>query len=106
MEKYVGLSRTLVPAAKKEEENEVDMFAEDGEVGEKAEDLSKQVCTDESGYYIIYSGKAVGCGKYRLVEKAGKGVFGVVAKAVADSDREVALKILRRNEMMVASGEH
>lgn len=84
----------------------MDMFADDDEVGEKAEDLSKQVCTDESGYYIIYSGKAVGCGKYKLVEKAGKGVFGVVARAVDDTGREVALKILRRNEMMVASGEH
>lgn len=106
MEKYVGLSRTLVPVAKKEEEDDLDMFTDEGALGEKAEDLSKQVCTDESGYYIIYSGKAVGCGKYRLLDKAGKGVFGVVAKAVDDSGREVALKILRRNEMMVASGEH
>ena len=46
------------------------------------QDLSKQACTDESGYYIIYSGKAVGSGKYKLVEKVGKGVFGVVAKAI------------------------
>jgi serine/threonine protein kinase len=30
----------------------------------------------------------------------------VVAKAVDPNGKEVALKILRRNEMMVASGEH
>lgn len=59
------------------------MFADEEEIGhENVQDLTKQACTDESGYYIIYSGKAVGSGKYKLVEKVGKGVFGVVAKAV------------------------
>lgn len=30
----------------------------------------------------MYSGKAVGSGKYKLAEKVGKGVFGVVARAI------------------------
>lgn len=82
------------------------MFASEDEHGEGREDLTQQAITDESGYYVIYSGKTVGSGKYRLVEKVGKGVFGVVAKAADEKGEEVALKVLRKNEMMVASGEH
>jgi serine/threonine protein kinase len=85
----------------------VDMFAcEEAQVGAKEEDLSQQLTTDESGYYIVYSGKVVGSGKYKLAEKVGKGVFGVVARAVDDQGQDLALKVLRKNEMMVASGEH
>lgn len=46
----------------------------------------------------------MGGGKYKLMEKVGKGVFGVVAKAKDEKGEEVALKVLRKNEMMVASG--
>jgi serine/threonine-protein kinase PRP4 len=105
-EKYEGLSRTLVPARKEEDENEVDMFASEEEAAVGEEEVGGQAVTDESGYYIVYSGKAVGSGKYRLAEKVGKGVFGVVARAVDGQGQQVALKVLRKNEMMVASGEH
>ena len=33
-------------------------------------------------------------------------MFGVVARAADEQGQEVALKVLRRNEMMIASGEH
>ena len=41
--------------------------------------------------------KVICDGKYRLVEKIGKGVFGVVAKAISKEGKEVALKALRVN---------
>jgi hypothetical protein len=60
--------------------------------------------TDESGYYNIVSGKIIG-GKYKLVEKIGKGMFGIVGKVeVIGSNTELAVKIIRKNEMMMASG--
>lgn len=63
------------------------MFASEEQIDGKIERVQEQNCTDESGYYIIYSGKKVGSGKFQLVEKVGKGVFGVVAKAVDESGR-------------------
>lgn len=75
------------------------MFADenskDGAVGNK---VDKEETTDESGYYNIYSGKIVGAGKFRLIEKIGKGMFGVVAKAeTKEGNQFVALKIIRKN---------
>lgn len=62
--------------------------------------------TDEQGYYNVYSGKVV-AQRYNIIDKIGRGVFGVVAKAEDQKDdgKEVALKILRKNEATVASGE-
>ncbi|MBP9675082.1 MAG: hypothetical protein KBD63_08325 [Bacteriovoracaceae bacterium] len=73
------------------------MFADDANVEHKLEDKKGEM-TDEQGYYNVYSGKVVGK-KYKLLDKIGKGVFGVVAKAEDESAerKEVALKILRKN---------
>ena len=79
------------------------MFADDLDVGIKVSDKNGQV-TDDQGYYQIYSEKLVGK-KYQIIDKIGKGVFGIVAKAVnIEQKLEVALKILRKNEAYVASG--
>jgi serine/threonine protein kinase len=47
----------------------------------------------------------VGAGRYKLIEKVGKGMFGVVASAEEKGGKVVALKIIRKNEMMMVSGE-
>lgn len=53
--------------------------------------------TDEANYYKVIVGKVVG-GKYQIVDKIGKGVFGVVSKAkVVGMDNVCALKIIRKN---------
>lgn len=76
------------------------MFGE-GSVGER--EGGEEEVTDESGYYNVVSGRVVG-GRYKLLEKVGKGMFGVVA-AAEEAGKVVALKIIRKNEMMTVSGE-
>ena len=73
------------------------MFAEDLDVDVKAQQKGGEL-TDEQGYYHVYSGKVIG-NKYKIIEKIGRGVFGVVAKAelVDEPGKYVALKILRKN---------
>ncbi|KAI9221761.1 kinase-like domain-containing protein [Blastocladiella britannica] len=61
---------------------------------------------DGEGYYRIITGETVGEGnKYRISSTLGKGVFSVVAKAVeVSTEREVAIKLVRRNETMYKAG--
>jgi hypothetical protein len=42
--------------------------------------------TDEQGYYHVYNGKVV-AERYKIIDKIGRGVFGVVAK-VEDQKEE------------------
>ena len=37
--------------------------------------------TDQQGYYQVITGKVV-CKRYRVIDKIGRGVFGIVAKAI------------------------
>lgn len=56
------------------------MFADNADMGNQPESKMGGV-TDEQGYYQVYSGKLVNQ-RYRIVDKIGRGVFGVVAKAI------------------------
>lgn len=58
------------------------------------------------GYYQPKIGEIIK-GKYKVTSHAGKGVFSCVVRAsVVDSDKEVAIKILRTNlEVIRVSGE-
>ena len=57
--------------------------------------------TDESGYYNVKIGTEIGAAdhKYRILDKLGKGVFGVVIRALPSGQQnsEVAIKVLRKN---------
>lgn len=53
--------------------------------------------TDETGYYIPIMGNTL-ANKYDIIEKLGKGVFGIVVKALDKQDNKIyAIKILRKN---------
>ena len=62
--------------------------------------------TDQQGYYQVITGKVV-CKRYRVIDKIGRGVFGIVAKAIDqhNENREVALKILRNTQTTMLSGQ-
>ena len=62
---------------------------------------------DADGYYKIISNELVNGGQYRMIKTLGRGVFANVAQAedVKDQDKEkkgrtVAIKIVRRNDLM------
>ena len=56
------------------------MFADDDSVLLKPNDQRDEVViTDESGYYNVVAGSTIGA-KYRILEKLGRGVFGVVVR--------------------------
>ena len=95
--KYIGLSHSLVKHKVESEGEEIDMFAGDLEIVHNQEEKKGEV-TDEQGYYHVYNGKVV-AERYKIIDKIGRGVFGVVAK-VEDQKEEgkiLAVKILRKN---------
>jgi len=61
---------------------------------------------DEEGYYAAQIGEIFG-ERYLIVGLLGKGVFSTVvhAKDTRDNDKDVALKIIRNNEMMRREGK-
>lgn len=57
--------------------------------GEKEGDDDHLISTDDSGYYIPIVGTILGENKkYRIMEKLGKGVFGVVLKCESLEDKK------------------
>lgn len=108
----------VVPVEK--QKKELDMFASDDEDededniveqegGVKGNVLDEKLLDnwdDLEGYYKIISNELVGDGRYRVVKMIGRGVFANVAQAIDtsvpanDSKQLVAIKIIRRNEMM------
>jgi serine/threonine-protein kinase PRP4 len=61
--------------------------------------------TDAEGYYRVVSGEILN-GRFRVIEKCGKGVFGSVVKAQdTNTNKEYAIKIIRTNEIYTRSGE-
>ncbi|EAR92852.2 cyclin-dependent kinase-like Serine/Threonine kinase family protein (macronuclear) [Tetrahymena thermophila SB210] len=94
-------------------EEETDMFGDDiDKIINKSNDGKLQIvkganaeCDDEQNYFKILIGEVLN-GKYRVIQKCGKGVFANVCKAEQlDNGKMVAIKILRSNEIMRDSGE-
>ncbi|KAH8738587.1 hypothetical protein FG386_002002 [Cryptosporidium ryanae] len=63
-------------------------------------------CEDEEGYYVSYIGEVIG-NKYKVCSNSiGKGVFSSVVKCInLNTKSEVAIKIIRLNDMMKSAGE-
>ncbi|KAK6588405.1 hypothetical protein RS030_5703 [Cryptosporidium xiaoi] len=63
-------------------------------------------CEDDEGYYVSYIGEVIG-NKYKVCSNSiGKGVFSSVIKCTNLNTRnEVAIKIIRLNDMMKSAGE-
>lgn len=106
----------------KKQKKELDMFASDDEDDDDAEamveesaDLKGTVLDeklldnwdDPEGYYKLISNELVNNGRYRMIRTLGRGVFANVAQAEdrnAETDnpshKVVAIKMIRRNELM------
>lgn len=116
---------STLPAKKaipvKKQKKELDMFASDDEdedmnaVVEEDTDAKGTVLDeklldnwdDPEGYYKLISNELVNNGRYRMIRNLGRGVFANVAQAedtsaeVGDpSHKLVAIKMIRRNELM------
>ncbi|KAF1841954.1 dual specificity protein kinase-like protein pom1 [Cucurbitaria berberidis CBS 394.84] len=117
---------STLPAEKavpvKKQKKEFDMFAESDEetedVAVEAEENTTAKGTvlheklldnwdDPEGYYKLINNELVDSGRYRMVKNLGRGVFANVAQAeevTADGNdqnrRLVAIKMIRRNELM------
>ncbi|KAH8583516.1 kinase domain-containing [Cryptosporidium sp. chipmunk genotype I] len=63
-------------------------------------------CDDEDGYYVSYIGEIIG-NRYKVSSNStGKGMFSSVVKCVdMETQNEVAIKIIRINDMMRSTGE-
>lgn len=63
-------------------------------------------CDDDDGYYISYIGEIIG-NRYKVSSNStGKGMFSSVVKCVdMETQNEVAIKIIRVNDMMRSTGE-
>jgi serine/threonine-protein kinase PRP4 len=108
--------------AKKQKKKELDMFASDDEDDDDAEAMIEETTDtkgtvlheklldnwdDPEGYYKLISNELVNNGRYRMIRFLGRGVFANVAQA-EDRDAEndhpsrkvVAIKMIRRNELM------
>ncbi|KAK9235512.1 kinase-like domain-containing protein [Lipomyces kononenkoae] len=60
---------------------------------------------DEEGYYRVIIGEMLDNGRYHIQANLGKGMFSSVVKAIDKLDkREVAIKIIRNNEIMYKAG--
>jgi serine/threonine-protein kinase PRP4 len=116
---------STLPAEKvvlvKKQKKELDMFASDDEdedaeaVAEENADAKGTVLDeklldnwdDPEGYYKLISNELVNNGRYRMIRTLGRGVFANVAQAEdrnAETDdpsgKVVAIKMIRRNELM------
>jgi serine/threonine-protein kinase PRP4 len=116
---------STLPAEKmapvKKQKKELDMFASDDEDedtnavveendGAKGTVLDEKLLDnwdDPEGYYKLISNELVNNGRYRMVRTLGRGVFANVAQAedrsaeAEDPSRKlVAIKMIRRNELM------
>jgi serine/threonine protein kinase len=56
--------------------------------------------TDDGGYYLPVVGTIIG-ERYKVVEKRGRGAFGIVFEVedIHDTTKTYAIKILRKMEM-------
>jgi len=62
--------------------------------------------TDQEGYYNLQVGELLDSGKYRMTSAAGKGVFSTVVRAkLTVDDSDVAIKLIRNNEVMMKAGQ-
>ncbi|OII75265.1 uncharacterized protein cubi_03744 [Cryptosporidium ubiquitum] len=63
-------------------------------------------CDDDDGYYLSYIGEIIG-NRYKVSSNStGKGMFSTVVKCVdMETQNEVAIKIIRINDMMRSTGE-
>lgn len=99
-----------------EEEEELDdMFASDSE-GRTPRDArsvapgdaghDRRLECDDDGYYVSYIGEIIG-NRYKVSSNStGKGMFSSVVKCVdMETQNEVAIKIIRINDMMRSTGE-
>ncbi|VVC96588.1 unnamed protein product [Leptidea sinapis] len=60
---------------------------------------------DADSYYIIKTGDMLDCNKYTIKTLVGQGVFANVVKAQDNKEnREVAIKIMRNNDLMYSTG--
>lgn len=88
------------PNAKSQEQHQAEVDSMNATMNTDADD-----CDDEDHYYKIRIGEVLNR-EYRVVQKLGKGVFANVCKAVQISNgREVAIKILRTEDIMLRAGE-
>lgn len=111
---------STLPAQKiapvKKQKKELDMFASDDEEDDDEEVVDDNTGAegtvlhenmldnwdDPEGYYKIISNELIKRGRYRVIRTLGRGVFANVAQA-ADrdaGDQLVAIKMIRRNDMM------
>jgi serine/threonine-protein kinase PRP4 len=93
-----------------DEEDEVEDVAQEQEGPAKGTVLDEKLLEnwdDPEGYYKIINNELVNGGRHRMIKTLGRGVFANVAQAeevAADGDgqhgRLVAIKMIRRNELM------
>lgn len=110
---------STLPAEKsqpaKKQKKEFDMFSfsddedEDGEASEEVSATAKGTVLDEKlldnwddpeGYYKLISNELVNDGRYRMIKGIGRGVFANVAQAEDTNGNVVAIKMIRRNDLM------
>ena len=76
-----------------------------GQSEEKLQVKNPYEIDDEFHYYRIQVGEIINK-DFKITSKCGKGVFGNVAKALnIKTNQEVAIKILRSDEIYLRSGE-
>ena len=67
--------------------------------------MNNEEWDDDNNYYRIRIGEILNK-EYKVIGKLGEGVFANVAKAIAlSTGQEVAIKILRSEDLMLRAGE-